>query len=85
MRGWLYLGEDTVVPANGIVGVFDLDKISISRDTRAFLADAQKGGRVFAVTQELPKSFVVCAADGDDSVYLSQLNTATLLRRSHEN
>ena len=79
---YLYLGGTTVVRERDVIGVFDLDKISISRDTRAFLADAQKGGRITAATDDLPKSFVVCCRAGDEAVYLSQMNTATLRRRS---
>ena len=33
--------------------------------------------------EDLPKSFVVCRAKGEETrVYLSQLNSATLLKRS---
>ncbi len=37
---------------------------------------------VNAAGNELPKSFVVCAREGRQTVYLSQLNSSTLLRRS---
>ena len=34
------------------------------------------------VAEDLPKSFVVAEKDGRETVYLSQLNSATLLRRA---
>ena len=64
------------------MGVFDLDNSTISRHTRDFLSRAQKEGRVVNVSMELPKSFVVCEKNGRETVYISQISTATLLRRA---
>ena len=79
---YLHLGQDTVVSEGDIVGVFDLDNSTVSKHTRAFLARAQREDRVVSVSQELPKSFVVCRDRDGDRVYLSQLSPATLLRRA---
>ena len=64
--------------------MFDLDNSTVSKHTRDFLARAQKEGRVVNVSMELPKSFVVCRDKEGETVYLSQLSSATLLRRSQE-
>ena len=80
---YLHIGNDIVVRKNEILGVFDLDNTSQSHITRKFLSGAEKNGRVInAAGLELPKSFVVCARDGVQTVYLSQLNSSTLLKRS---
>lgn len=80
---YLHLGQDTVVRLQDIVGIFDMENATISKNTRRFLADAEKGGRVFNVTMELPKSFVVCMdADGAETVYISQISSSTLLKRT---
>ena len=81
---YLHLGNDIAVRKQEIVAVFDLDNTSQSAQTRRFLARAEKSGRVVnAAGDELPKSFViVCAREGVQTVYLSQLNSSTLLRRS---
>ena len=81
---YLHLGQDTVVRLRDIVGIFDMENATISKATRRFLADAQKGGRIYNVSMELPKSFVVCRNSEGETVYLSQLSSATLLRRSQE-
>ena len=79
---YLYLGGDVVVRADDIIGVFDLDNTSVSHLTRKYLTRAQKSERIIEVTEELPKSFVVCAGDFDNfSVFLSQISPATLLKR----
>ena len=79
---YLYLGQDVVVPESSVIGVFDLDNTTCSFITRQFLNKAEKSGRVTAVSDELPKSFVVCNEGGEDEIYLSQLTSTTLLKRS---
>ena len=51
---YLHLGQDTVVRLDEIVGIFDMENATISKHTRRFLSDAQKGGRIFNVSMELP-------------------------------
>ena len=78
-----HLGQETVVRLREVVGIFDMENATISKYTRQFLADAEKGGRVCNVTMELPKSFVVCVdRDGTETVYISQISSATLLKRA---
>ena len=80
---YLHLGQDTVVRLDEVVGIFDMDRSTISKHARQFLADAQKGGRVFNVSQELPKSYVVCVdKEGTETVYISQISSATLKKRA---
>lgn len=79
---YLHLGQDTIVNEREIIGVFDMDNSTISRHTREFLSKAQREGRVVNVSMELPKSFIVCRSNGRETVYISQISTATLLRRA---
>ena len=79
---YLHLGQNTIVRDKDIIGIFDLDITSQSIRTRKFLNNAEKRGEVFAVTDDIPKSFVVSGHRGRQRIYISQLSTATLLRRS---
>jgi len=79
---YLHLGKSTVVLQRSIVCICDLDNTTASRLTRDYLARAEKGGRVVNVSEELPKSFVVCQEPDGQRVYLSQMASSTLLRRS---
>lgn len=79
---YLHLGNNVVVPDDEIIGVFDLDISSQSFRTREFLSKAEKSGCVCAVGDDLPKSFVICGDREKQTVYLSQLMSATLLKRS---
>lgn len=79
---YLHLGQNTVVNKSSIVGIFDLDGTTISAKTRKFLTEAEKKGQVFNVSEELPKSFVLCEQNGELTVYISQMSSGTLLKRS---
>lgn len=80
---YLHLGQDTVVKMSELIGIFDMDNTTVSKHTRQFLADAQKAGRVFNVSPELPKSFIVCKdRNGKETVYISQISAATLRGRA---
>ena len=83
---YLFLGQSTVIREREVIGVFDLDNASTSATTKAFLKSAQQGGQIVEVSPgELPKSFVVCVdKDGITRVYLSQMATATLRKRTKE-
>lgn len=79
---YLHLGNDHIINVKNIIGIFDLDNTSVSKDTKDFLSYAEKNKRVVYCTYELPKSFVVCLdSDFTETVYISQMSCATLLKR----
>ena len=80
---YLHLGQETVVRKSDILGIFDLDTSTISKHTRKFLGDSEKRGIVINVSEELPKSFILCARGGKTDVYISQISSQTLLKRSY--
>lgn len=79
---YIHLGQETVVRKEDIVGIFDLDTATVSKRTRDYLKKAEKAGRVINVSSELPKSFIVCQKDKEQIIYISQISTATLLKRN---
>ena len=79
---YIYLGQNVVTQEEDVVGIFDLDNTTGSRITRDFLNNAEKSNCVISVSDELPKSFVVCGNEEKLEVYLSQLNPATLALRA---
>lgn len=78
---FLHLGQYTVVRTDEIVGIFDIDNTTVSKHTRKYLAEAEKQKKVVNVSNELPKSFVVCNKNGNEKVYISQLSPTTLIKR----
>ena len=81
---YLHLGKETSIEINNIVGIFDLDTSTVSKHTRSFLNICEKENRIVNVSYELPKSYILYDFSGEYSVYLSPLNTATLIKRMTE-
>ena len=81
---YLHVGSETILTQQNIIGIFDIENTSVSKYTREFLRKKQQDGRVVNVTDEIPKSFVVCydKESRRESIYLSQLAAATLKKRS---
>lgn len=83
---YLHLGQSVIVPYGDILGIFDMDNASWAHKTRAFLERAEREGRVISVCDDLPRSFVLVGGmQGPAAVYISQLSSATLLRRAENN
>ena len=79
---YVHLGMETVVNEKDIIGIFDLDSTTVSKHTRKFLNIAEKKKKVINVSFELPKSFVVCSKNKESKIYISQLASTTLQKRS---
>lgn len=78
---YLHLGQDVVVRNRDIIGIFDIDTASVSKITKEYFAAAEKAGRVVNVTDELPKTFVVCGDREKNTLYISQISSSTLKKR----
>ncbi|MBP3697505.1 MAG: DUF370 domain-containing protein [Clostridia bacterium] len=80
---YLHLGMDKVITFDDIIGIFDLDTTTVSKNTRNYLAKAEKAGIVENVCYDLPKSFIVCRnKNGEDKVYIAQISSTTLQKRT---
>ena len=79
---YLHIGNEMMLAAGDIIGIFDLDNTTVSSVTRKYLTAAEKTGRLRSVGEDLPKSFVVCQREGEQTVYLSPISSVTLNIRS---
>ena len=79
---YLHLGGDIVVRSSDIIGIFDIENTSVSKLTKEYLGEQEKRHRVITVSPELPKSFIVCREKDGVTVYISQISSSTLLRRT---
>lgn len=83
--GYLHIGQNVMLEEKRIIGIFDLDNTSTSKHTRGYLKAAEDEGVVLDACEYIPKSFIVCDHPYHRQlVYISQLNTQTLLKRSEE-
>ena len=81
---YLHIGSDTVLHEKAIIGIFDLDNTTSSKITRDFLNRAEKAGETVYVSDDLPKSFVLCEEEDRPTVYLTLLGSAALQRRAED-
>lgn len=80
---YLHLGQDVVIQMKGIIGVFGLENSTVSKYTREYLAKAEKKGGVINVSMEMLKPFTLCYDRAEQTtVYVSQISSAALLKRS---
>jgi len=77
---YLHLGEDTVINSKNIIGIFDMDTSTVNKATRDYLSKAEKEKRLIYVNYDFPRSFIVT----EDKIYVSPLNTNTLLKRTRQ-
>lgn len=78
---YVSIGADFAVRDRSIIGIFDLDNASWSKHTRNFLREAERQGEVVAISEELPKSFLLTEEFGLNRVFLTQCSPAALEKR----
>jgi hypothetical protein len=79
---YIHLGERISVNDTNVIGVFDIENTTIGQDTRQYLNRLEKAGRAVNVSEEMPKSFVVCIENGEEIAYISSISVATLRKRA---
>ncbi|MDY3031859.1 MAG: DUF370 domain-containing protein [Clostridia bacterium] len=79
---YIHIGGDMVVNTRDVVGIFDVDNTTVSRQGKRFLPMAQKNNRIIYATEELPKSFIVTERKGKTLVYISPMSTQSLNKRA---
>ena len=80
---FLHLGGDCVVSVNDVIAIIDMEKSTISQDTRNFLKISEEEGFIINVVEnEMPKSFIIVQEKNRSRVYLSPISTNTLNKRN---
>lgn len=76
---YIHTGNNRLLRAETIIGIFDMDTSTVSATTKDFLSSAQREGRVILTMYDIPRSFILTA---DDMVTLSQLSTGAISGRT---
>ncbi len=79
---YIHLGGDYVVKESEVIGIFDLDTSTVSKHTRDFLSKKEKEKKVVYTSYELPKSFILTTNKKQEKIYISQISSQTLEKRS---
>jgi hypothetical protein len=75
---FVHIGNGETVPQKEIIGLFDLDTVTVSAQGRDFLTRAEKENRVSYADANLPRSFLLTV---DGKVRLSRISTLGLKTR----
>lgn len=78
---YLHLGENVMVKMKNVVGVFDIENTTVTKNTKLFLDNASKKNKVINVSSDMPKSFIVCVENKKESVFISPISASTLKKR----
>ena len=79
---YLHIGQNELLRAESVVGVFDIDHCSVSKRGRDYLSRADADGLVMDASGALPRSFVVTTHPYHPQIVrLSPLSPAAIARR----
>ena len=77
----MHLGKSETVPDREIIGIFDIDKATVSGYTREFLARMQKEYKAVNLCTDLPAAFVLTDGEYTDRIYITSLSSKVLKNR----
>lgn len=75
---YLFLGGEVTINSDELIGIFNIEECSVSRITVDYLAFCQKNNKIVNVSEEMPKSFVVC----ENKTYISNVSNTTINKRA---
>ncbi|MDD5923596.1 MAG: DUF370 domain-containing protein [Clostridia bacterium] len=76
---YINIGNDTIIRSESIIGIFDLDNCTVTQKGRDFIND--KRNKIVSVTNDLPKSFIICRENDEEIIYICQYQTSVLIKR----
>ncbi|MBE6671273.1 MAG: DUF370 domain-containing protein [Ruminococcaceae bacterium] len=74
---YIHLGNKKNIREKDIIGIFDMDKATMSKVTQKFLNKKEKENNLIMTIDELPKSLILT----DNKVYMSQLSPNAIYGR----
>ena len=79
---YVHIGNGKMLRVSDILGIFDTDNSTVSKNTRTWLTQKEKTGKLESATEEIPKSFILTMDEkGEEKIYFSQLSSTTLKTR----
>lgn len=81
MNRYFQLEKGESIDKNEIIGIFDIETASVSVNTKDFFRRKEDEKGVVSLSNDLPKSFLVCDGEYGDTMYLSGLSTESIKKR----
>ncbi|MBQ2719193.1 MAG: hypothetical protein IJF73_03905 [Clostridia bacterium] len=76
----LWLSDEVAVNKKSIVGIFDLDTVTVGKDTLKTLKRLESENKLTVTTGDIPVSLVLCEEGGEERIFLTR-NAVRVLRR----
>ena len=81
---YLHIGNGKSVRKKDIIGIFDLDTSTVTKQGKSFINNMEKSGRVEYDDFDLPRSFVLFEEKGEYKIKLSRISAKGLKMRAVE-
>ncbi len=78
---YLQLEKGESIDKKEIIGIFDIETSSMSQGTKDLFRRKEEERGVVNLSNDLPKSFLVCDGEYDDRIYLSGISTESIKKR----
>ena len=75
---FVHLGGQISIYCDDLLGVFDIERVTVNPAVNTFLTAAQKSGGVYYCSLDMPKSFVLT----DDTVFVTNVAAGTIKNRT---
>ena len=79
---FLHIGNDVYLPEKDIIAIMNLDTASVSKNTQIYLKKNELKNKVETICDDIPKTFVVTKKNKKDKIYLTNISSATLIKRA---
>lgn len=77
---FLFLGGNVTVDDRSVIGIFNIEECTVSGITNEHLRVRQRQEKIVNVSEDLPKSLVVC----EDKSYISNVSNLTINKRARK-
>jgi hypothetical protein len=80
---YLHIGSREIVEKSKIIGIFDMETVTVSSSAKNFLSTAEKKGEIRYSDEDIPKTFIVCdEGEGKQKIFLSRISSRALNSRT---
>ena len=81
---YLHIGNHILCDDRDLIGIFDLDNLTASRESTEFLEQYEKTQNLINIGGkfDLPKSLILIQKGDKDILYMSPITSSTLYKRS---
>ena len=79
---YIQLEKGESIDKRTVIGIFDIETASMSNATRDLFRRKEDEHGVVSLSNDLPKSFVLCDGEYSDTIYISGLSTESIKKRT---